>query len=86
MLKVELVKYDDLSKEEQEFQPNNGRGKEYANYVRVSDAGKTLIILSDAVEPEDARFSRDFREVVDAIDLAYKTGIKHGKLIGDSKK
>lgn len=86
MLKVELVGYDDLTKEEQEFQPNNGSGKEYANYVRVSDAGKTLIILSDAVEPEDARFSRDFREVVDAIDLAYKTGIKHGKLIGDSKK
>lgn len=81
MLRVELIGYEDLTEDEREDRPNNGSGKEYANYIRLSDAGETLIIMSDAVEPEDATFSRDFHEVIDAIEMAYKLGIRHGKLI-----
>lgn len=79
MLKVNLVSFEDLTEEEKEIQPNNGCGKEYANYIKITDGYKTVMILSDAVEPEDARFSRDFRDVVDAIEEAYKIGIRDGK-------
>ena len=79
MLKVNLVSFEDLTEEEKEIQPNNGCGKEYANYIKITDGYKTVMILSDAVEPEDARFSRDFRDFVDAIEKAYKIGIRDGK-------
>ncbi|KYC67198.1 hypothetical protein [Heyndrickxia coagulans] len=79
MLKVNLVSFEDLTEEEKEIQPNNGCGKEYANYIKITDGYKTVMILSDAVEPEDARFSRDFRDFVDAIEEAYKIGIRDGK-------
>ncbi|WP_340499974.1 hypothetical protein [Caldifermentibacillus hisashii] len=79
VLKVELVYYDDLSEKEKETQPDNGCGKEYARYIKISNAGQTLMILSDAIEPEDATFNRDLRSVIDAVKLAYVQGIKDGK-------
>ena len=79
MLKIELVKFDDLTDKEKEEQPNNGWGKATANYIKLSNAGRTLMIISDAAEPEDATFTRDFRNVVNAIQLAYKCGISDGK-------
>jgi hypothetical protein len=79
MLKIELVKFGDLTDEEKEEQPNNGCGKENARYIKLSNAGRTLMIISDAVEPEDATFTRDFRKVINAIQLAYKCGISDGK-------
>lgn len=82
MLKVELLEYDDLTKDEQEIQPNNGIGKEDANYVKVTSSGNTVAILSDAIEPEDATFRRDFYGVILVIKTAYETGVKHGKIIG----
>lgn len=82
MLKVELLRYENLTEEEREIVPNNGHGKEYANYVKVSDGGRTIALLSDAVEPEDATFRRDFRIVADVIKDAYRLGIQHGKRIG----
>jgi hypothetical protein len=82
MLKVELVDFDDLSKEEQEIQPNNGNGKEYASYIRLTHGGKTVMILSDAAEPEDLTFYRDLSGVLSAIERAYKLGIQDGKKLG----
>ena len=79
VLKVELVNYDDLTGSEKEKQPNNGCGKWNATYIKISDAGRTLMILSDAMEPEDATFTRDLWKVVDAINLAYIRGIQDGK-------
>lgn len=79
MLKVEMVSYGDLTEEEQEHQPNNGNGKEYATYIKLIHDGDTLMILSDAVEPEDATFGRDFFDVVTAIELAYTTGKVDGR-------
>ena len=79
MLKVNLVSYEDLTDEEKKFQPNNGVGKEYANYIKITNDSETVMILSDAVEPEDATFRRDFSNVVLAIEKAYKIGIRDGK-------
>jgi hypothetical protein len=79
MLKIDLVSFEDLTKEEQEIQPNNGSGKEYASYIKITDGYKTLMILSDAVEPEDATFRRDFLPVMTAIKQAYKIGLRDGK-------
>lgn len=80
MMKVELLKYEDLTKEEQENQPNNGIGKEYANYIKVSHekVEGAVFVLSDAVEPEDATFRRDFSGVAYAIKQAYEIGKMDG--------
>lgn len=79
MLKVELVSYEDLTVDEQMNQPSNGVGKEYANYIRLMHNGGTVAILSDAVEPEDARFTRDFGVVMGAIEKAYQLGVEDGE-------
>lgn len=42
---------------------NNGSGKEYANYILIED-GDYRICYSDAIEPEDAKFSRDLDWIV----------------------
>jgi len=78
MLKVEIVGFEDLTEEEREDQPSNGSGKEYASYVKMTNASGTVMILSDAVEPEDATFRRDFSDVVDAIKTAYEIGMEDG--------
>jgi len=78
MLKVELINFDDLTEDEKEIVPNNGRGKEFANYIKISDNGKLIALLSDAVEPEDATFRRDFN-FVSTFEAVYKIGIEHGK-------
>ncbi len=66
MRKVSLVSFDDLKKEEQEDQPNNGAGKEYASYILIeSPFGRR--IYSDAMEPEDAVFYRDLNWIVDEL-------------------
>lgn len=83
MLKVEKLRYCELTEEEQKTQPNNGRGKHEAHYIKLSfttdEEEKTLMILSDAVEPEDATFHRDFSGVIDALELAYQKGIEVGQ-------
>lgn len=79
MLQVEVLSYEDLTPEEQEEQPNNGWGKEYATYIKISDGASVLHILSDAVEPEDATFGRDFSDIPAVIEHAYRIGVQHGK-------
>jgi len=70
-----MCDYDDLNKEQQNSQPNNGSGKEYASYIVIKHNGEILQIKSDAVEPEDASFCRDFSWIVDALEQAYKLGL-----------
>lgn len=74
MLKVELVSYEDLTEDEQQNQPNNGQGREYANYIKMTEDDEVIMILSDAVEPEDTTFTRDFSGVLGAIKRAYEIG------------
>ena len=56
--KVSIVNYDQLTKEDQEGVPDNGSGKEYANYIVIEDKDGRRV-YSDAMEPEDATFNRD---------------------------
>jgi hypothetical protein len=74
MLEVESLSFTDLTDEEKQSVPNNGAGKEYASYIKVTHNGKTLYLESDAVEPEDATFYRDFGWVSAAIQKAYDLG------------
>lgn len=60
---VKTAKFEDLSKDEQEDQPNNGAGKEYASYLVIEDKDGRRV-YSDAMEPEDARFCRDLSWIV----------------------
>lgn len=79
MLEVIMVDFDDLTEDEQMIQPNNGSGKEYANYIKLVHNSETIMILSDAMEPEDARFTRDLSDVEYAIKKAYELGLDDGK-------
>lgn len=73
--KVEIQSYEQLSPIEQKMASNNGSGKEYACYVRVTHNGQTVYLESDACEPEDKTFYRDFGWVVDALKKAYELGV-----------
>lgn len=79
MFKIELVDYEDLTEDQREIVPNNGCGKEMANYLKMT-CGNDSIIISDAVEPEDATFRRDFNEVINMVEQAYEFGrsVKEG--------
>lgn len=74
MIEVKLVDFLDLTDLEKESQPDNGCGKEDANYIRVVVDGETVELYSDAMSPEDCRFSRDLRWVATAIKNAYDLG------------
>ena len=75
---VKLVNYDALNQKEKERQPNNGCGREAANYLRILYNGQTISIFSDAMEPEDARFTRDLFWIAGELILAYEQGRKDG--------
>jgi len=66
MKKVKVVAYEELTKEEQQCQPNNGSGKKYASYIIIEDE-KGRRIYSDAMEPEDASFSRNLSWIIDEL-------------------
>ncbi len=55
---MKLVSYYDLPESEKMEQPNNGYGREEANYLAFKVNGE-IVYRSDAMEPEDARFTRD---------------------------
>lgn len=58
-----MVGYDELPEwVNKDCLSDNGSGKEYATYIIIED-GYYKRVYSDAVEPEDANFSRDFNWV-----------------------
>ncbi len=79
LFSVELQNYEDLSDDDRVGISHNGWGPEYASYVRVIHRGKTIYLESDAMEPEDARFSRDLNWVVSALMNAYCIGLDEGE-------
>jgi hypothetical protein len=76
---VKIEKYDTLSESEKENASNNGSGAKYASYLRVIHNGKTILLESDAMEPEDAIFLRDLSWVKDIIFKAYLMGLEEGR-------
>jgi hypothetical protein len=82
MLEIKIQKFDDLSEQEQRDAPNNGRGKKNASYLRVVHDGVSVCLLTDALEPEDATFSRGFAQVEWIVMEAYKIGKIEGWVNG----
>lgn len=78
-LEITTPNFEDLTKQEQADASSNGGGKEYANYIRISRNGESVYLESDAMEPEDARFTRDLEWIKDAIAYAYQCGVQDGK-------
>ena len=61
--------------------PNRRKGKEYAGYLLIYDGMDLIRVESDDIQPEDVSFTRDLNWVKDAIEGAYKKGIRDGKKI-----
>ena len=78
-LEVNELRFDDLTEEQQENVPDNGDGKDYASYIEIRLDGKLVDTFSDAMEPEDASFSRDLSWIPAVIKAAYKVGLEEGK-------
>jgi hypothetical protein len=76
---VTIEVFDELSEEEKGYVSDNGCGKEYATYIRVKHHGKTILLESDAVEPEDATFYRDFSWIPRWLTKSYELGLKESK-------
>jgi hypothetical protein len=74
-MKVEILNYTDLTPAETDSMSNNGSGKEYASYLKVTHDGQTILLENDAMEPEDARFDRGLKWIKDIIEKAYNIGL-----------
>ena len=71
---VTIESFDDLSDEEKEVASDNGIGKESASYIRIRHHDKTLLLESDAIEPEDKTFYRDLAWVGQWLIASYQLG------------
>jgi hypothetical protein len=69
MLKIEIQGFKDLSDAERDEWSD-----EYANYLRVTHEGKTVLLTSDSMEPEDVRFTRDLKWIPRALQQVYDLG------------
>ncbi len=76
MINVKIMNYNELP-DDIKKQPlsNNGSGKEDAQYLVVFKNSKIIRVESDAMEPEDASFSRDLHWIKDAILEAYQIAL-----------
>ena len=71
---VTLEEFKDLSDEEQQDVSDDGNGKDCANYIRVTHNGKTVLLESDAIEPEDKTFFRSLSWITKWLKKAYELG------------
>lgn len=71
---VTELTYNDLTDEERIRVSNNGSGKENASYLRIIFPDGTKQIESDAMEPEDARFSRDLEWIKGTLNKTFAAG------------
>lgn len=82
---IELLKYEDLEEDEKLGVSNNGCGKEYATYIKITHNGETICLESDAMEREDAMFCRDLYWIVDMFKMCYELGKQDGLEKGGDK-
>lgn len=75
-LTVEILDFGQLNDEAKEGVPDNGSGKEYANYIHVRLGDETLYLESDACEPEDANFYGDMNWIVAALPDMFARGMR----------
>ncbi len=75
-MNVAITNWRNLTDEEKSEASNNGVGKEDANYLRVTWEDGTTETFSDAMEPEDALFTRDLSWISDLVVKAYNVGAR----------
>ena len=81
MYKVEIRRYKDFTTEEKRewiMPTTNGAGHEDCSYIVEINKGEIIAVNSDAMEPEDASFTRDLRWIVESLKNAYKIGFLDG--------
>jgi hypothetical protein len=76
MLKITVENFDDLTDAEKEERRHDGYRKEYAEYLRITQNKETILLKSDAMEPEDAKFCRDLKWVEIWLKACYEIGKK----------
>lgn len=76
---VKKCSYDELPEELKKDASNNGCSAEDAGYLLILNKGKVLHVFSDAMEPEDARFSRDLSWIKKTIEEAHQIGYNEGQ-------
>jgi hypothetical protein len=73
--RLHYTKLPDWAKKEARYESDCGCGFEHATYLLLfNNEGSFLEMYSDAMEPEDACFSRDLSWIEDAILEAYQRG------------
>ncbi len=84
-MEAKLLRWNDLKDQISEAElgevSNNGVGREQANYLVFYHDNKIWKWYSDAMEPEDARFTRNLRWIGDLVIQVYEQGLsdyKHG--------
>ena len=78
MYKVYIIEFEQLTEQEKDSVSNNGCGKEDANYIAIDNGEDPRIIHSDAMEREDAKFTRNLKWIVDALNEAHESGVEEG--------
>jgi hypothetical protein len=78
---IEKLYFHQLPEDVKEDMPNNGCDKEDASYIHIEWDDGTHSYYSDAMEPEDARFSRDLFWIISVLKEMYQEGINKGKAI-----
>lgn len=77
-MEAKIVDWEEFQKivpdAESKFAPNNGAGKEWSSYLVIYHEGKIFEWHSDAMEHEDASFSRDLSWIGDLVISAYQQG------------
>jgi hypothetical protein len=78
MIAVNYVKFDELTKIEQQQQPDAGYRRQYAGYIKVTNGGSTIGVYSDATEKDGCEFYKIPSWVKIVIQHAYEQGKKDG--------
>jgi hypothetical protein len=74
-MEIKIVGFKALTEQQQENASDNGCGQENAGYLIVTDTGGEIVVFeSDAMEPEDASFSRDLNWIINALQKVYELG------------
>ena len=82
MLEVRIEQFGNLEPDELKKMPDNGSGKRWASYIRMIHDKKTILLVSDAMQPEGATFRRNLDWIKDALLKAYRCGIEDGATDG----
>lgn len=81
-ISVNILLYDELSGEDQKRVPNNGVGREAAQYMEVHHNGGRIALASSAMEVEDATFTRDLSWMPGLLEHIYGLGVVDGAVQG----